>query len=420
MCRAPHPDGDRSVCVGCTTNCPDVDLENSYWSSIESDPKRFMYYACFGLVFAFHTYYFVYSGGWSYYMSGAWTHEAGQLTTLLGAGFYVRGFAVPIPKLIAAPLYFAVCIALSYWLFMSIERAYAGIAAGRGRPLSKVRLRHQMLTVCAFLTFNLFYVFAGRSNILLMPSWAIKLTDALILFVSLAWLFRSLARDADIYRHEKLARTLRDQLVRMGFRSEDTLDGRPIDLLSAEEVYVLAKTLPNFTVSQKREAYRAILAEALETGNARSVESLKMLSDLRTQLGLTDTDHNAITEALGIQDPALLDPEVARSVELRVRHENYRKFLGDLVQQGLAAGVKPAAYLASARAVDAIKPVRVLFSISDDDHERVAREVAGDETRFIEGAGRLLDALRQIEVNRFSLVFDPRPESLLVRHALAR
>ena len=51
----------------------------------------------------------------------------------------------------------------------------------------------------------------------------------------------------------------------MGFRSEDMLEGRPIDQLSADEVYVLAKSLPNFTVAKKREAYRAILAEALET-----------------------------------------------------------------------------------------------------------------------------------------------------------
>jgi hypothetical protein len=418
MCRAPGARADRSICVGCTTHCPDVDLENSYWRSIESDAKRFMYYGFFGLIFAFYTYYFVYSGGWDYYMSGAWTHERAQLRALFAPGLYIYGTAVPVPKLIVAPLYFALCIVLAYALFVFIERRYAKFVARRGEPLSKTRLRHRMLSVCAFLSINLFYVFAGRPNILLMPTFVGKLIDVLILSISVTWLIRSLARDGDIYRRERLARTLRDQLVRMGFRSEDALEGRPIDRLSADEVYVLAKTLPNFTVAQKREAYRAILTEVLETGEARSVESLKMLGDLRAQLGLTDADHNAITEALGVRDPALLDAETARSVEIRLRHDNYRKFLVDQIEQGLAAGLTPAAYLASPRGREAIKPARALFGISDEDHARIAGEVTRDESRFADAARRVLDALREIEVARFSLVFDGRPEAPLVRRAL--
>jgi len=56
VCRAPGPSGDRNICVGCTLNCPDVDLENSYWKEVLSDQKRFVYYGFFGLVFAFYTY----------------------------------------------------------------------------------------------------------------------------------------------------------------------------------------------------------------------------------------------------------------------------------------------------------------------------------------------------------------------------
>src|SRR5207253_349590 len=75
MCLASGPAGDQSICVGCTTNCPEVDLENSYWRTLESNQKRLMYYGVFGLVFAFFTYYFAYAGSWDYYFSGAWTHE---------------------------------------------------------------------------------------------------------------------------------------------------------------------------------------------------------------------------------------------------------------------------------------------------------------------------------------------------------
>ncbi|MBV8912944.1 MAG: cyclic nucleotide-binding domain-containing protein [Acetobacteraceae bacterium] len=418
VCRVPGPGGDRSACVGCRPACPDVDLENAYWKTVESDRTQFMYYGFFGLVLAFYTYYLAYSGGWAYYMSGIWTHEAGQIDKLLAPGFYAGGVAVPIPKLIAAPLYFTICIAASYWLFLFAERLYARVRAWRGESMSRARLRHHMLTVCAFLTFNLFYVFAGRPNILLMPGWASKLIDMGIVAASMGWLVRALWRDADMYRRERMARTLREQLTRMGFRSEDALEGRPIELLSADEVYVLAKTLPNFSAQRKRELYRAILTEALETGEIQSAESLKILSDLRAQLGLSEAEHHAIVDVLGIHNPSLLDPQMARSVELQMRHENYRKFLLSLVQHARATGIRADEYLADAEGLQAAEPARALFNISDDDHARIAAEVARDETASTEHVLLVLGALRELETARFSLRLDERPEARLLRHGL--
>src|SRR5271165_56885 len=418
MCRAPLAGVDRSTCVGCTMNCPDVDLENSYWKRVESNSKRFMYYALFGLIVAFYTYYYIYSGGWAYYMSGAWTHESGQLSTLFGPGIFLFGHALPIPKVVAAPVYFAFCIAGSFGLFALIEHVCGRISVRLGKPLKKAQLRHRMLTICAFLSINLFYVFGGRPNILLMPPLAIKAVNFIIAAVTITWLIRSLARDADMYLREHLGKTLRQQLIRMGFRSEDVLEGRSIEQLTAEEVYVLAKTLPNFSSAQKREAYRGILVDALETGQTRSSNSLQMLRDVREQLGLSDADHTAIAEAVGIQDPTLLDMDVARSIEVRLRCDNYRKFLLDLIQQGLAEGAQPAAYLASPAAMKEIVLLRGFFGISEDEHARILAEVTHDDARFVDGARKLMNAFRQIEAFRFSLVSDSRPEARLVRHAL--
>jgi len=418
VCRTPDPNGDRSACVGCITNCRDVDLENAYWRNVESDQKRFVYYGFFGLVFAFYTYYYVYSGSWSYYMTGYWTHEEGQLSMLGAPGLYGAGFAVPIPKFIAAPLYFALCIAVAYWLFAFAERLYVRWTVRRGKTLSKARLRHQALTVCAFLTFNVFYLFAGRPNILLMPSWVAKLIDTLIVFLSVLWLFRSLARDADLYRHERLARSLRDQLTRMGFHPEEALDGAPLDQLSADEVYVLAKTLPNFTAAQKREAYRAVLVDALESGHAQTAESLTILGDLRAQLGLSDAEHHAIVDSLGIDNPALLDPHVPRSMERQACKETYREVLVEYARQGIAAGVDPSAHLACPQVSEAVEPVRALLNISDDDHARIAGDVAHDDSQLVESAKRAVRALRQLESARFSLSFDQRAEARLLRHGL--
>jgi hypothetical protein len=142
------------------------------------------------------------------------------------------------------------------------------------------------------------------------------------------------------------------------------------------------------------------------------------LKELRAQLGLTEADHHAITESLGIQDPALLDPEARGSVELLVRRDSYRSFLVNLVERRCPAGVRPEEFLATAEAIEATDPIRTLFGISDEDHARIVGEISGDETRVVEKAGAMLEKLRELEIIRFSLIVDQRPEALLIRHTL--
>jgi len=416
MCRSRFASGERSACVGCTANCPDVDLENSYWKRLDSDSKRFMYYGLFGLNIAFFTYFYAYSGNWNYYRSGAWAHVRSQWATLLAPAFYFEGHAVAIPQIVGAPLYFLFWIFAAYGALLLAERVWSRASARAGRPMSPARLRHRMLTISGFLSIMLFYLFAGRPN--LLPGWATELIDLAVAAIAITWLIRTLSRDADMYRREHLGKTLRQQLVRMGFRSEDVLEGRPLEQLTADEIYVLAKTLPNFSMAQKREAYRGILVDALETGHTRSVDSLRTLRDVREQLGLSDADHTAIAQAIGIQDPSLFDTDAAKSIESRLRRDNYRAFLLDLLQQGLASGASPSSCLENPSAQGAIARMRAFFAISEEEHGRVIAEVSHDDIRFLDSGRKLLEAFREMEVFRFSLAADERPEARLARHAL--
>ncbi|WP_161914189.1 cyclic nucleotide-binding domain-containing protein [Methylosinus sp. C49] len=419
-CRASTDAADRSICVGCMTNCPDIDLENNYWKAIDLDQKRNVYYLFFGLVFGFYTYYFVYSGTWDYYMSGYWTHESDQFGALLKSGLYIGGHAYPVPKIVAAPAYILLCMSVSFGLFLALEKLYARCAEARGVSLSKAQRRHHMLTFSGFAAFTLFYAFAGRPNILLMPPIAIKLIDLAIAATSVAWLIRSLTRNADLYRHESLGNALRQELERMGFRSEAFLDGRSLDELSADEIYVLAKTLPNFSVDQKRNAYRAILADALATGQTRSSESLKLLRDLRIQLGLSDSDHDAIAHALGVEDPSLFNSDLARTVEEHARRRNYREFVTDLIQKGLAAGVAPKAWLARAETLVSIRQMRNWFNISDEEHAEILGEATNDQARLTERIAALSHSLKWTEAARFTLSHEKRPEASLLAKTIVK
>ena len=264
ICRTPSPTGDLSACVGCSANCADTDLEKSYWKSVDSDKKRFMYYALFGLIIAFYTYYYAYSGNWDYYMSGAWTHESGQLAALTRPGLWLGGHAVGVPKIIAAPAYFLSCIMLAYWGLCLAERAYAAWSARFATPLSKVLLRHRMLTISGFLSFTLFYVFAGRPNILLMPVWAIKIIDLTIAMISVLWLQRSLARRPDAYRRALMAQTLRDQLLRFSPPPAPKSTPKP-----TPKPAPAPKAAPAVKPGDPRSQYRTALARSLRDELAR-------------------------------------------------------------------------------------------------------------------------------------------------------
>jgi hypothetical protein len=105
MCRIVNQDGkEQSACVACQSPCMDIDAERSYWDGITKPDQKLLYYGYIGLVFSFYFYYYLYAGNWDYYFSGAWTHEANQLTTVLSPGFYLFNKPIPIPKLVAVPL----------------------------------------------------------------------------------------------------------------------------------------------------------------------------------------------------------------------------------------------------------------------------------------------------------------------------
>lgn len=242
MCRTPGKDSDQSVCISCIQACPDVDLERSYWEIFMRRGSRFVYYGYFGMVLMFYCYYYLYSGGWDYYFSGAWTHEENaQLNQLLNPGFFINGQAIAIPKIIAAPLAMTLCIIAAYFFWLGIEKLYGRLARRRNPALKEEAIRHRMNMVCAWATFNTFYLFAGRPNIALMPFWAQAIINTTIVAVSTIWMARNIVRRPDDHADESLAAALRGRLAQSYASVKDFVRGKSVDELNAGEVNILAK-----------------------------------------------------------------------------------------------------------------------------------------------------------------------------------
>ena len=390
MCRKWTIGGDQSTCVGCAAACPDIDLERFYWDSLFKSGKRFAYYGYLGLVSGFYGYYYLYAGNWAYYFSGAWTHETGQLSTLFSPGFYINGTAIHIPKLVAAPLTTATCVILAYFLGVALEHAYGAIRERLRRPLSPDSRRHQAMTVSAFLTFNVFYLFGGRPNLSLLPAGMLKAVDILIVLASALWLSKSLKCSRSVYRRESLAQNMLRQLRKLKLDFAVILEGRTLDELNADELYILAKTLSALPDETKEVLYRNVLREALSRGEITAETSLEEMKEIRQQMSISEEEHNFVMSNLLRQEKATGSGDSAR-----LRLDNYALALEGVVRRCLETGNPVREELAVRENDREIKKLRSVFDISDAEHEEILSTVLGDGSLVVREARGLLEEIAE-------------------------
>jgi Cyclic nucleotide-binding domain/4Fe-4S binding domain len=328
MCRTVEADGtERSACVACQNPCIDIDAERAYWDGVTQPYQRWLYYGYIGLVVGYFSYYYLYAGNWDYYFSGAWARQPNQLTTLLDPGFYIFKNPIPIAKIVAVPLTLGLFSYAGYAIGCFIEKQYRAYLDRRKQPVSNEIFQHRLFTVGTFLVFNFFFIFGGRPLILLLPFPLQFLYEAVLTGLSTLWLYRTWHRSPERYDRENLATRLRRQLVKLQINVEQYLSGRSLADLSSDEVYVLAKIIPEFTREKRHAAYKGVLREALEEGYVDTASSLEVLQQIRSELEIGEPEHRQVLEELGVEDPQLLDPQQRRSKENLVRLNGYRKAL---------------------------------------------------------------------------------------------
>ena len=401
MCRKHASSGDQSTCVGCVATCPDIDLERFYWDSMFRPGKRFAYYGYFGLVLGFYSYYYFYSGNWGYYFSGAWTHEAGQLQHLFSPGFYVAGTPLPIPKLLAAPLTTGLFVLLAYALGRSLESIYGRLRSAIGRPLSPEGLRHQALTMSAFATFNVFYLFGGRPNLALLPAGLLKAVDVCIVLASTLWLSRALRSGHAVYRRESLAQNMLRQLKRLKVDFAAILGGRTLDDLNADEVNILATTMSGLPVEKRHDLYRGVLVEALHRGEINAQNGLESTREIRQQMGISEEEHDLIMSPLlklqqgaaagGVQEPA------------SVRLLNYMQALETIVGRSLESGNPAREELGTRENDREVRKLRNIFDVSDAEHEEILAALLGERNLALREAEGLLEDVADAAVRMKAL-----------------
>jgi polyferredoxin len=395
MCRTVLPEGtEQSACVACQSPCIDIDSERTYWDGLNKPEETLIRYGYVGLVIGYFLYYYLYAGNWDYYFSGVWNRDPNQLAALMSPGLYLFGQPINIPKLVAVPLVLGLFTALGYFVGKGVEGWLKARKRQRYPNANLDIVRHRIFAVCTFGIFNFFFFFAGRPLLNLMPYWVQLGFDVGIVFVSTLWLQQSWRRNPDLYSRENLASRFRKQLEKLQLDVSQYLDGRSLDDLHTNEVYVLAKVLPAFTREKRHEAYKGVVREALEEGYVNYANSLEVLQQLRQELDISDDEHQEVLEELGIEDAELLNPSRQRSLENQIRLSGYQKSLERLMrlqQQPNLVAPQPEGGTALPPQTAAIRALRREYSITPQEEDSISGGLPSDS-----GQGKAEGLLAQL------------------------
>jgi len=396
MCRTTDKEGnEKSACVGCQSPCIDIDAERTYWEVYSKPGRRFVQYGYVGLLLGFFIYYFLYAGNFDCLFSGAWLREENQTTMLFSPGFYLLNQAIPIPKFVAVPLTLVLFILFSYGILTFIEKDYRKSLRKRNKTVSNQQVAHTIFSICTFFCFNAFFFFTSRSLLSPFPFPIHLLFNGFIVLVSTLWLSRTLNRSSELYTRESLANTLRRQLSKLTIDFSRFLEGRSMEDLKAEEVYVLAKVLPGFNQEQSLQVYKGVLRETLEQGNADSASSLEVLRPIRQELNIKDEDHFAVLTELSSVEPDLLDPKKRRTRENQLRIESYRQALASMLLDLLDSGMS--LQEAMQRQRKQIQFLKLEYGMTSEEEEEVLNQIlAGEKSTILRKADTLLEQMRQL------------------------
>jgi hypothetical protein len=358
MCRTTDATGtERSACVSCQSPCLDIDAERAYWEKIAAPGQKLLYYGYVGLVLGFFLYFPLYTGNWNYLSGPVW-NETDQIANLFKPGFYLFDRAMPIPKLLAVPLTLGGFTAISYTFGVNLEKFYRKYMPQAALKTSTDSIQHRGFVIATFLAFNCLFFLGVKPTLSWLPIPGRQLVSWLAVIAITLWAYRNWGRSAQQHTRASLANGLRRQLQKLGIDLTRVLEGRSIEELDADEVYILAKTLPGVDRDRRMEIYQSLVQEALSSGQVNSATSLVVFKQLRQKLEITEHEHHGILQELGVEDPSLFNPTRLVTVENQLRLSAYRQFLELLLIESVESGTSlPTAMQLKHRQIVALKQV---------------------------------------------------------------
>jgi CRP-like cAMP-binding protein len=395
MCRTTDATGtERSACVSCQSPCLDIDAERAYWEKIDAPGQKLLYYGYVGLVLGFFLYFPLYTGNWNYLSGPVW-NETDQIANLFKPGFYLFDRAMPIPKLLAVPLTLGGFTAVTYTIGITLEKFYRQYTQKVSVKTDTHLIQHRGLTIATFLAFNLLFFLGVKPTLSWLPILGRQLVSWLAVIAITLWAYQNWERSSEQYTRESLAGGLRRQLKKLGIDLTRILEGRSIDDLDADEVYILAKTLPGVDRDRRIEIYQNLVQESIGSGQVNSATSLVIFKQLRQKLEITEHEHHTILQELGIEDPSLFNPSKLVTVENQLRLSAYRQFLELLLIEQVESGTSlQTAMQLKHRQIAALKQE---YQITAEEEAQVLAGMGAENSLLVKGLQALVGQLQTLD-----------------------
>ena len=338
-----------STCVACKKNCPDIDLENSYWKENHSSQKRAVFYAFPGLVFGFYAYFYAMSGNWDYYFNGVWTDDS---YTLLNGGFF---FLPQIPKLIAAPLTLLFFSYLSYIIFSIFENNLGHFKWSKYKD--KPTRGHITKVIAAFCAFNIFYLFAGAPAYAHYPH-SYTFFHFSIIVISTIVLWKEIHREERYFIQERFAQNILQRWQSHRPHSNNL-----------KEVYYTYSTQEK-DYQEKLEMYKATILELVEDGTLTK-DDFAVMDKIKDQLGILLPDHKRILREIERENANLFQEDRNNSVEKTYQLKLYRLYLKEQLENEVD--------------MDDVQLAKIQkqFRISNEEHEHIFHEIVHTNQKLL-------------------------------------
>lgn len=347
-----HVNSACGTCTACKTNCPDIDMESSYWKETSNRQKRAVFYAFPGLVFGFYLYYYLEGGNWDYYFDGAWAFAKDGtvlLSNLMLPGFF---FLPEIPKILAVPLTLIFTAAASFYIFTILENIIKDTTFAEEKEPAAVE--HITKSFAAFIAFNIFYIFAGAPTFQHYPYFYAGFHFILIV-ASAVLLWKEIYREEKFYIQERFARKILKK-----WKDEEV----PSKNLK-EIYYTYANQQKDHT--QHLENYKETIFELLSDGILDQQET-KILDKMRDQLGITLQEHKKVMKTLEKEHGELFKENSNMTSEKLFQLKTYKTMLQKTLEENKAINE------------DELELMRKHFQIDVKEHENILNEIMNSDS----------------------------------------
>ena len=352
-----------SSCSACKHNCPDINLESSYWIEGENAKKKIAFYTFPGMILGYYSYFYLQSGSWKSYFSGDWAHNSLTLTEYLNSsGFF---FSQNIPLYIAIILTLLLFSLLSYYLFVGLEKLLH--VKKLFRKIESKTVVHRVNVLVAFSAFNIYYVFAGAPYYLDFP-FIYTLSHFAIIVLSSTLLYREIFREEKYFLQERFAQSI------VKYSSDESLKDQ-----SSKEIYY---TYVNHEKDHYRhlEVYKNSINDLLYSGLLNQ-ENESIVIDIQKQFNISDDEHTTIISTCLSTCKDLNENILSLSSEKLFQLKAYKEALSTIIDTK------------AINESEMIETRKVEFAIKEREHNYIYNELVNKESIVLAKIETLLEEI---------------------------